>query len=119
MKTFENFIIMFFLSTAYSKLQYNEFLIGTSCITKANETGVCKYYKNCQHLMEKVKSRQVRPEEIFKCNSQGIICCTPDIPATTTSSPARMIEIGSLFQPRGMKIGKISEESKKLNVLLN
>ena len=67
--------------------------------------------------MEKVKSRQVRPEEIIKCNSQGIICCTPDDLATTTLDPTRMIEIGSPFQPRGIKIGRISEESKKLKSL--
>jgi hypothetical protein len=111
MKTLEVFLI-FFVSTAYSKSQFNDFLTGTSCVTKAHERGVCTYYTNCQHLREKVNNRQISLDDIFKCNSQGIICCVPDVPANTTLSPTSKTDDGSLLQPRGMKVGKISEESK-------
>ncbi|CAG9797974.1 unnamed protein product [Chironomus riparius] len=107
MNTLKKISLILFLSTTYSKPQQNSFLIGTKCITRANETGVCKYYKNCHHLAEKVRNRIVKQEDIFKCDSQGVICCTPDVPTTTT----RIINNYAIrFQSRiGIK-GKISKE---------
>ena len=113
MNAIQNFLLILFLSTTYSKPQYSDFLVGTRCITRANEVGVCKYYKNCQHLVEKVKNRQVKQEDIFKCNSQGIICCTSDAPATTTTlSAIGVIDTDIRLQSRSDRIGTISEESK-------
>lgn len=111
MKAIKKIFILFFISTTYSKPQYNDFLVGTSCITNSHEKGVCKYYKNCPHLVQKVNSRQMHPADVFKCNTAGVICCTPDVPATTTLSPSAIIS-DDLLKSRSDKTGRISEESK-------
>lgn len=109
MSTLKKYIFVICLASTYARIPYVDFLIGTRCINKANETGICEFYKNCQQLLDKLESNQIKQEDIFKCNEQGIICCTSDAPnmLTTQASDIR-------FAHKVNKVGKISEESKEI-----
>ncbi|XP_070509162.1 ovochymase-like [Chironomus tepperi] len=110
MNALKYIIFIAFLLISKSKSQSNDFLVGTRCITKANETGVCKYYKDCPHLIENVKKGKIKPQEILKCNKHGIFCCVPDVPATTINI---VTDSSNLFEFRSDEVGKISEKKCK------
>jgi len=111
MSTLKKYIFVICLASTYARIPYVDFLIGTRCINKANETGICEFYKNCQHLIDKLESHQIKEEDIFKCNEQGIICCTPDAPITSTTQAS---DIRFVHDTKVNKVGKISEESKEI-----
>ena len=111
MSALKNYIFVICLASTYARIPYIDFLVGTRCINKANETGICEFYENCQHLLDKFKKHQINQEDIFKCNEQGIICCTPDAPITSTTK-ASVIRFANDHEVN--KVGKISEESKEI-----
>ena len=105
------FIVVILLTSYLVRSEFVDFLIGTKCFTKTDEEGTCEDYRNCNHLIEKLKHKQIRIEDIIHCNLYLIICCPPILQSTETTSTTTFTEI--LIPRQNINMGRISEESKK------
>ena len=110
MSTLKTFILIIFLSSSFAKIEYIDFLINKTCTNRVNEKGVCKFYKDCPHLIQKLNAQEITIEDIVECNEQNIICCTPDTLVTSTTYK-NLINSDTSYA-YDLKSGRISEQSK-------
>lgn len=109
----QKLILIFLLILSLTKTEYIDFLINTKCFNKASEKGVCKLYKDCPHLLKKLKANEIGREDIVDCNQQGIICCTPE-DSNTFASNSGGTNVGHHFAPHDINSERISEKSENL-----
>ncbi|KAL7042173.1 hypothetical protein ACKWTF_001046 [Chironomus riparius] len=73
MITLKNYLLLStFLLTISVK---SESLVGSECRFRTNHQGICKDYKNCKDLIDKLRSHQIEFKDVVFCDSYGLVCC--------------------------------------------
>ena len=64
---------------------------GSACLTRENISGVCRDYKECEVIINKLKSKEITPANVTFCKRQYLVVCCP-LPALLNIHSERISE---------------------------